>query len=183
MVSKICCISNLKSWWNLLVIVMKIHAVMKMKFNSSKGICSYLSRNVLDVCRDYHDELTLVCPAMNLLLMCKCVSNVSFWVAAPSAAEIFMSVLLVSTDATFCVDQWIQIWCYISRIFIPDYVVPTPSWLKRKCYLFWSAISSKNISFIWSICACCSLYVAWLPLLLICLLICISSPPVSSMVL
>ena len=39
---------------------------MRMKVNSNKGICTDFSRNVLDGCRDDHDDLTLVYLAMNL---------------------------------------------------------------------------------------------------------------------
>ena len=39
---------------------------MKMKVESNKGICPYLGSNVMDGCIDYHDDLTLVDPSMNL---------------------------------------------------------------------------------------------------------------------
>ena len=45
---------------------MKLHAVMRMKVNSNKGICPDFSRNVLDVCRYDHDELQLVYLSMKL---------------------------------------------------------------------------------------------------------------------
>ena len=38
---------------------------MRMKVDRNKVICPDFDRNVLDVCRDDHDELTLVDPYMN----------------------------------------------------------------------------------------------------------------------
>ena len=46
---------------------MKSYAVMRMKVNSNKGICTDFSRNVLDGYRDDHDEMPLGYLAMNLL--------------------------------------------------------------------------------------------------------------------
>ena len=47
---------------------MKRHAVTRMKVNRNKGICPDFSRNVLDGCRDDHDDLSLVYVSMNLLM-------------------------------------------------------------------------------------------------------------------
>ena len=47
---------------------MKRHAVMKMKVNSNKSICPNFSRNVLDGCKDDHDELPLVYLSMKFSL-------------------------------------------------------------------------------------------------------------------
>ena len=66
MVSEICCLSCLNSWWNIIDPVRKSHAVMRMKVKRNKGICPEFSRNALDGCRDDHDELTLVYPVRNL---------------------------------------------------------------------------------------------------------------------
>ena len=66
MVPKICCLSHLNSWRNLLDPVRKIQAVMRMKVDRNKGICPDFGRNVLDGCRDDNDELALVDPSMNL---------------------------------------------------------------------------------------------------------------------
>ena len=66
MVLKICRLSCLNSWWNILDTVMKRHTVMRMKVNSSKGICTNFSRNVLDGCRNDHDDLPLVYPSMKI---------------------------------------------------------------------------------------------------------------------
>ena len=40
---------------------------MRMKVDSNKVICPDFGRNVLDLCRDYHDDLPLFDPFMNLL--------------------------------------------------------------------------------------------------------------------
>ena len=66
MVSKIWRLSCLNTWLYLLDPVMKHHAVMRMKVNSNKGIYPDFSRNILDGCRDDHDDLPLVYPSMNL---------------------------------------------------------------------------------------------------------------------
>ena len=66
MVSKICCLSRLNSWLNLLDTVMKSHLVISIEVNSNKGIFPNFSRNVLDGFRDDHDELLLVYLAINL---------------------------------------------------------------------------------------------------------------------
>ena len=47
---------------------MKIHAVMRMKFDSNKVIYTDFINNVLDGCRDDHDEMQLVYLSMNLPL-------------------------------------------------------------------------------------------------------------------
>ena len=39
---------------------------MSMKVNSNKGICPDFSRNVMNGCRDDHDDLPLVYPSMDL---------------------------------------------------------------------------------------------------------------------
>ena len=66
-VSKIWCLSCLNSWWNLLGLVRKLHAVTRMKVNSNKGICPDFSRNFLYGCRYDHGELPLGYPFMNLM--------------------------------------------------------------------------------------------------------------------
>ena len=63
---KICCFSHLNSWWNILNLFRKSHAVMRMKVNFDKGSCPNVSRNCLDGCRDDHNELPLVYPSMNI---------------------------------------------------------------------------------------------------------------------
>ena len=65
-VPKICCLSCLNSWRNILDPVRKIKAVMRMKVDSNKGICPYFGRNFLDEYGYDHDELPLVDPSMNL---------------------------------------------------------------------------------------------------------------------
>ena len=67
MVSKICCLSRLNSLWNILDPVRKSNAVMRMNVDSNKVICPDFSSNILYGCRDDHDELPLVYPALNLL--------------------------------------------------------------------------------------------------------------------
>ena len=68
MVSKICCISRLNSWLNIFDTVMKRHAATRIKVNSYKWIWPDFIRNVLDGCRDYHDDLPLVYQEVNLPL-------------------------------------------------------------------------------------------------------------------
>ena len=65
MVPKICCLSSLNSWRNLLDPVRKIQSVMRMKVDRNKVICPEFGRNVLDSCIDYHDDLSLVDLSMN----------------------------------------------------------------------------------------------------------------------
>ena len=64
MVLKICCLSCLNSWRNLLDLVRKIQAMMRMKVDRNKGIYPNFGRNVVDGCRDDHDKLPLVDPSM-----------------------------------------------------------------------------------------------------------------------
>ena len=65
-VPKICCLSRLNSWRNLLDPSRKIQVVMSMKVGRNKGICPYFGRNVLDGCIYDHCELPLIYPYMNL---------------------------------------------------------------------------------------------------------------------
>ena len=65
-VPKICFLSCLNSWRNILDPVRKRQTVMRMKVDSNKVICPYFGRKFLDVCRDNNDELPLVDTAMNL---------------------------------------------------------------------------------------------------------------------
>ena len=67
-VPKICYLSHLNSWHNLLYQYIKIQVVMRMKVDSNKGICPDFGRNVLDGCRDDQDELPLVDPSVELPL-------------------------------------------------------------------------------------------------------------------
>ena len=60
--SKICWLSRLNIWRNLLGPVSKIETVIKMKVDRKKGICTDFGRKVLDSCRDDRDELPLVDP-------------------------------------------------------------------------------------------------------------------------
>ena len=68
MVLKICYLSYLNSWLNLLDTSRKRQMVTRIKVERNKGICPEFGRNVLGGCRDNHDELPLVDPAMNLPL-------------------------------------------------------------------------------------------------------------------
>ena len=65
-VLKICCLSRLNSWRNVLDPARKRQAVMRMKFDNNKAIYPDFVRNVLDVCREDYDELILVDPSMKL---------------------------------------------------------------------------------------------------------------------
>ena len=65
-VPKIYCLSRLNSWRNLLDPFRKRQAVMRMKFDSNKGICPDFGRNVSGGFRDDHDELPLVDIHMNI---------------------------------------------------------------------------------------------------------------------
>ena len=67
MVSKIFCIYRLNRWCNILDPVRKIHAVTRTKVDRNKGICPDFSSNILYVCRDDHNEMTLAYLAMNPL--------------------------------------------------------------------------------------------------------------------
>ena len=59
-VPKICCLSRLNSWRNIIDPDRKIQAVIRIKVDRNKVICPDFGRNVLYGCRDYHDELPLV---------------------------------------------------------------------------------------------------------------------------
>ena len=59
-VPKICCLSRLNNCLNLLDPSRKIQVVMRMKVDSNKGICPGFGRNILDGCKDEHDDLPLV---------------------------------------------------------------------------------------------------------------------------
>ena len=63
---KICFLSRLNSWQDLLYSARKRKAVMRIKVDSNKVICPDFGRNVLYRCRDDHDELPLVDPYTNL---------------------------------------------------------------------------------------------------------------------
>ena len=65
-VPKIYCLSCPNIWINLLDPARKRQAVMRMKVNSNKLICTDFGRNVLYGCRYDNDELTLVYMSMNL---------------------------------------------------------------------------------------------------------------------
>ena len=65
-VPKICCLSRLNIWRNLLDPARKRQAVMKMKVDINKVICSGFSGNIWYVCKNGHDDLPLVDPSMNL---------------------------------------------------------------------------------------------------------------------
>ena len=65
-VPEIYCLSRLDSWGNILDPSIKRQAVMRMKVDRNKGIYPYFGRNVLDGCRDDHDDMPLVDPSMNL---------------------------------------------------------------------------------------------------------------------
>ena len=67
LVTKICCLSPLNIWHNLLDPSNKRQALNRMKVDSNKRICPDFGRNVLYGCRDNNDELPLVDLPMNLL--------------------------------------------------------------------------------------------------------------------
>ena len=67
MVPKICCLSRLNRWRNLLDPVRKRETMIQMKVNRNKGICLEFVRNVLDGCRYDNDYLQLGYMTMKLL--------------------------------------------------------------------------------------------------------------------
>ena len=64
-VLKISCLSHINTRYNNLDTVSK-RKIMRIKVGSSKGIFTK-SEDFLDVCRNNHDDLTLVDPSMHLL--------------------------------------------------------------------------------------------------------------------
>ena len=63
---KMSCLYHINIWCNLLDPFRKIQTMMRMKVDINKGICPDFGRNILDDCRDYHDDLPLVYPSMIL---------------------------------------------------------------------------------------------------------------------
>ena len=132
-VPKICCISRLNSWHNIIDPDRKRKAVMRMKVYINKGICSKFVRNVLYGCRDDHDDLPLVdqsiklppwklqkMPCLRLVLLClefiiyliesTCTSlilinlDTLLWNVFESISEIH-----VKLEAIIC-EEWPPIW-------------------------------------------------------------------------
>ena len=66
MVTKICFLSHFNSWNNIIDTSRKRQAVMRMKVDSNKGICTEFGRNVFDGCIDDYDDLSLVDLSMKL---------------------------------------------------------------------------------------------------------------------
>ena len=65
-VPKICCLSRLNSWLNIIDPVIKREAVTRMKVDRNKGNFPDFGRNVVDGFIDDHDDLSLVDLSMNL---------------------------------------------------------------------------------------------------------------------
>ena len=65
-VPKICCVSRLDSWRNILDPVSQRQMVMRMKVESNKGISPDFVRNVLNDCKDDCDYISLGYLDMNL---------------------------------------------------------------------------------------------------------------------
>ena len=65
-VTRIFYLSYLNSLHNIIYPVRKRKTLMRMNFDSNKGIYTEFGRNILDRFRDDHDKLTLVDPYTNL---------------------------------------------------------------------------------------------------------------------
>ena len=88
-IQKIFYLYRLNSWCNLLGAVRIIQSVMGMKFDSNKVICPEFGMNVLNGCRDDHDDLTMVDPYMNLM-PCQ-LQEITFM-------SVFLSLILPNLD-------------------------------------------------------------------------------------
>ena len=65
-IPKICCLSHLNIWSNLLDPLRKRQTVMRMKVDINKVIYPVFGRTILSVCRNDHDWMPLSDPTTNL---------------------------------------------------------------------------------------------------------------------
>ena len=107
-VPKIFCLSRLNSWRNILDPARKIQAVMRMKDDRNKGMCPEFGKNILDSCRDDHDDLPLVDLSMNLPLCqlqelpCLILVLICLEFIIRLIESAYTSLLLINFDPLIC---------------------------------------------------------------------------------